>query len=117
MPHKPSRLQNEKVQFVSTSLTVELKSALANWAHDNQGDLVEHIENAVKGGYRISVKEEDEGYSASMTFVRLQGPNKGLVLVERASTPTRALLKLLWCHFKHFGLVWPRDKTTEEDDW
>lgn len=117
MPHRPSTRGRESVQFVSVSLTIALKSVLAQWAKENEADLLGIISRTVSGGYRVTCKEEDEGYSASMALVRLEGPNKGLVLVERGSTPERALLKLLWAHKEHFKAVWPRDKTSPEDDW
>lgn len=117
MPHKPSPRGNDSVQFVSVSLTVELKHQLADWAAECAPDLVKWMNHAVEGGYRISVKEEADGYSANMATVRAEGPNKGLVLMERGSSPERALLRLLWAHNVYFKLVWPKDKVKEEDDW
>lgn len=117
MPHKPSSKGSESVQFVSVSLTVELKPRLREWVKQEEPNLLVHLSEAITLGYRITVKEVDEGYVASMTSVRLQGPNKGLILMERGSSPERALLKLLWAHVEHFQHVWPRDKTSPEDDW
>jgi hypothetical protein len=98
-------------------LTVALKPDLAAWAHENEPRVLALIADDVRLGYRVSVKEEDEGFSASMAFIRETGPNKGLVLVERASTPQRALLRLLWAHHEHFHLVWPKVREVEGDDW
>lgn len=117
MPHKPSQARRETVQFVSCNLTVALKPILSAWARDNEGDLLGIIARTVSSGYRVTCKEEDEGYSASATLVRLEGVNKGMVLVERGSSPERALLKLLWAHHEHFKCVWPREKTSQEEDW
>lgn len=117
MPHKPSPARNTTVQFVSVSLTAELKHVLANWATDNSGNIIKWLADGVQAGYRISIKEESEGYSANMSALRDTSANKGLVLMERASSPERALLRLLWAHNVHFKLIWPRDKTTTEDDW
>lgn len=117
MPHKPANSRTTNVQFVSCSLTVDLKSELANWAADNKANLLELIERTVQAGYRLSIKEENEGYSASLASVRTTGPNLGLVLVERGSSPERTLLRLLWAHNSLFKLVWPRSKESPEDDW
>lgn len=117
MPHKPSTSRNAAVQFVSVSLTVALKPKLKEWAEAEEKDLVGHLARAVQLGYRVTVKAEDEGYAANMAPVRLEGPNSGLVLVERGSTPERALLRLLWAHESYFNRVWPRDKVSQGDDW
>lgn len=117
MPHKPSPRGDQSVQFVSVSLTVALKPQLKKWAEEAEPNLMEHLGAVVTLGYRVTVKELDEGFVASMAPVRLQSPNKGLVLMEHGSTPDRALLKLLWAHEAHFQHVWPRDKATPEDDW
>lgn len=117
MPHKPATNRNVTVQFVSVSLTVDLKHDLANWAADNRPRLVEILADVVQNGYRVSIKSEEQGYSASMAAIRDQLPNKGLILVERGGTPERTLLRLLWAHHSHFKGVWPRDAAVEGDDW
>lgn len=117
MPHKPSVKSAGQVQFVSVSLTVELKKQLGDWARGNESSILELLEDVVQSGYRFSVKEEEVGYVASLSFVRAQGPNSGLVLMERGGTPTRALLRLLWAHTAHFKLIWPKEARTAEDDW
>lgn len=117
MPHKPAQRGPSDVRFVSSSLTVEMKPQLANWAMDNRSKLVDLIGDVVQNGYRVSVKSEEQGYSASMSAIREKLPNQGLVLVERAGTPERALLRLLWAHYSHFRTIWPRDAATPEDDW
>lgn len=117
MPHKPSQGRADQVQFVSVSLTVELKHVLANWAADNDQSVFALMIEAVNSGYRVTVKEESEGSSASMAYLRTTGVNKGLVLMERGSTPERALKRLLWAHYSHFKLVWPRERASPEDDW
>jgi hypothetical protein len=116
MPHKPSQ-PRDPVSFVSVSLTVALKHALADWAAECAPDLIKWMSHAVEGGYRISVKEEAEGYSANMATTRPEGSNKGLVLMERGGTPERALLRLMWAHNVYFKLIWPRDRQAGDDDW
>jgi len=105
------------VQFISVSLTKELKEDLREWAEQYGATLIDALGRAVSGGYRVSVKEEEVGFVASMSAVRDGHVNKGLVLAERGSTPQRALLRLLWAHTKHFQLVWPRERGSEEEDW
>lgn len=102
---------------MSVSLTAELKTALRSWVDENEHRTLDLICNAAQAGYRVTVKSEDEGYSASMAFIRPSGPNTGLVLVERGSTPQRALQRLLWAHNSHFDLVWPRNREATEQDW
>lgn len=118
MPHKPSPAQSRNVTFVSVSLTVELKAELAEFASTVDGvDLLDLVEHTAMAGYRLGLKEDAQGFTANMSMLRENGPNKGIILQEWGSTPKRALLRLLWAHYEHFKLIWPADRSKVDDDW
>jgi hypothetical protein len=99
-------------------LTVANKADLSEWASNvTLADVLDLVEEYVMAGYRISVKEDPKGFTANMAMQRAGGPNKGLILQEWASTPQRALKRLLWAHSELFKLVWPANAKQEEEDW
>jgi hypothetical protein len=118
MPHKPAqRSASEKVSYVSCSLTVDLKPQLKTWAERNEDDLLAHIDKAVMQGLRFGCKREEGGYQASLAELASNYPNSGKVLVERASTPKRAIQRLCWAHLELFETTWPGGTMAVDDDW
>lgn len=117
MPHKPAPKAQDQVQFVSCSLTLELKPLLRAWADEAEMHLWELLTNEIAGGYRFTVKEEEHGYQASLAPLRQNSPNKGRILCERGGTPVRAVLRLLWAHSELYKGLWPGEATRPEDDW
>lgn len=120
MVHKPAPPRDLVPAYVSSSLTNELKPQLKAYAERNGDDAIALIESAVMAGYGFSCKSEDKtGHQASLRYTdNVQiATNKGKVLVERAGTPTRAILRLLWAHFELFEQKWPDGVRSIEDDW
>lgn len=119
MPHQPSNGQ-VKIKFVSVSLTVELKADLHQWADDTSyEDLVAYMNDAYLDGYRLGVKGEEVGVSASLTSLEKgqSKANSGTMLVERATTVERALKRLFWAHVHVFEKTWPKSSQVIDDDW
>ena len=119
MPHQPSK-PNGQMKFVSVSLTVELKGDLHHFAEDCDADsLIAYIEQAYLDGYRLGLKAEDVGASASLTGREIgqSKANAEVMLIERASTATRALKRLFWAHCVVFEKKWPKAAQIADDDW
>lgn len=118
VPHKPSlKPDPNQISFVSCNLTEDQKPVLRQWADANEDDLLKHIASLVSGGYRLSLKEDKNGYNANLAPMRENSPNKGRILQEWGSTPERALLKLVWAHLRYFELMWPAGREEPKDDW
>lgn len=120
MPHKPAPKQaNAMPAFVSSSLTTELKPALKSFADRNEAEVMDHISEALYAGYAFSCKAEDVGFQAALRASETvkNTANHGKVLVERAGTPLRAVLRLFWAHEELFEKSWPGGVRSIDDDW
>lgn len=122
MPHQPSSQQNNgvtKVSFCSVSLTKDRRVELRKWADECTGDnVLEYLTDLAMDGYRISVKSEDKGYSASISSTGRSGSkgNNDKVLMERGSTAERALKRAIWAHLEVFERKWATGADID-DDW
>lgn len=120
MPHKPASKDGGVPAFVSVSLTVELKPALKAYAERNADDIGNLIEAVVMAGYGFGCKAEDKtGFQASLRATEWvkNTNNKGKILVERAGTAQRAILRLFWAHYEVLEGTWPDGIRTIDDDW
>jgi len=120
MPHKPAPKDGAMPIFVSSSLTVELKPQLARYAEKNEDDIGKLIAGVLFEGYSFAAKaENDTGFQASLRATESckRPGNKGKMLVERAGSPERAILRLFWAHHELFEGSWPKGERAIDDDW
>jgi hypothetical protein len=115
------RPQNgSNVKFVSASLTVERRAALTKFKDDwSDESLIAYLQECSYDMYRFGLKGEDVGFSASLTSLGKgqSKANEGFMLIERGSTPIRAIMRLFWAHNELFEKQWPKESAQTDEDW
>jgi hypothetical protein len=106
-------------KFVRCDLNEELKSALKDWANDEDTeDLIDMICDCVSDGYVVSIKPmKDTGFLAAMTGMYGTVNNKGMCLTGRSSTPERAVWSLIFKHYVVLKKNWSTAPKEDNLDW
>lgn len=107
--------------FVRCDLSAEQKKEMAEWANSRTADdMLTYLDESIRDGYTLSVKEAEQGYQASLTQAKKAAvgiPNVGKCLVTRASTPERALWSLYHKHINVLEKDWSRGNEEALLDW
>lgn len=96
--------------FVNYEMSEGEKKAFKAWLKDKGTDeLVELINQAIEGGYNLSVKYDayNESIAAFLTGIATNEKNKALILAGRGRTPFTAMMNTLYRHFVLFEQQWP----------
>lgn len=111
----------KRPSFVRCDLDAQQKKEMAEWANSRTADdLVDYINQSIKDGYVLSVKEAEVGYQASLTQSKEAAVavlNAGKCLVTRASTPERVLWSLYYKHTQVLVMDWSKGAQEQSLEW